>query len=217
MKAKTYRLIDLIFNIVIFLTTAWAVVYYFYSDPDILGSTRTACFRYFTTDSNVLEAVAAAVVCVVRVLQLKSPDRKMPAWVTVLRFTGTAAVALTLLTVVFFLAPVSCISSGIGTVPFYFAGNVFVLHLSTPVLAILSLILFDREGEITRLRSLWALLPTVVYSIVYLVLVVFVKVWYDWYGFTFGGKLYFAPVSMIAMYAVTYGIAWVLRKLRRRS
>ena len=215
MKTKTYRLIDLLFNIVIFLTTAWAVVFYFYSDPDILGSTRTACFRYFTTDSNVLEAAAAAVVCVFRVLQLKDPDRKMPLWVTVLRFTGTAAVALTLLTVVFFLAPVSCISSGIGTVPFYFAGNVFVLHLSTPVLAIVSLILFDREGEITRRRSLWGLVPTVVYSVVYLVLVVFVKVWYDWYGFTFGGKLYLAPVSMIVMYAVTWGIAWVLRKLRK--
>lgn len=215
MKAKTYRLIDLIFNIVIFLTTAWAVAYYFYADPDILGSTRTACFRYFTTDSNVLMAVAAAVVCVVRVLQLKDPDRTMPVWVTVLRFTGTVAVALTLLTVVFFLAPVSCLNAGIGTVPFYFAGNVFVLHLSTPVLAILSLILFDREGEITRRRSLWGLAPTVVYSVVYLVLVVFVKVWYDWYGFTFGGRLYLAPVSMIVMYAVTYGIAWVLRKLRR--
>ena len=217
MKAKTYRLIDLIFNIVIFLTTAWAVVYYFWSDPDVLGSTRTACFRYFTTDSNVLEAVAAAVVCVFRVLQLKDPDRKMPVWVTVLRFTGTVAVALTLLTVVFFLAPVSCMSAGIGSVPFYFAGNVFVLHLSTPVLAIVSWILFDREGEITRRRSLWALLPTVVYSVVYLVLVVFVKVWYDWYGFTFGGRLYLAPVSMIAMYAVTWGIAWVLRKLHKSN
>ncbi|MCQ2429934.1 MAG: hypothetical protein MJ192_06365 [Clostridia bacterium] len=217
MKTQTYRLIDLVFNLVILVSTAWAVGYYFFSGPDVLGSTGTTCFRYFTTDSNVLMAAVSAVVCVIRVLQLKDSGRKMPLWVTILRLTGTVAVAVTLLTVVFFLVPVSCMSSGIGSVPFYFADNIFVLHLSTPVLAIVSLLFFDREGTITRRGLLWALLPTVVYSVVYAVLVVFVKVWYDWYGFTFGGKYYLAPVSMIAMYALTYGIAAVLRKCRRTA
>lgn len=215
MTKRTVRLIDLIFNLVILASTVWAVGYYFFGNPDILGGGRTTCFRYFTTDSNVLCGLAAGVVCVLRVMQLAKPETRMPAWVTLLRFTGTVSVTVTLLTVVFFLAPVSCVNNGIGSVPFYFAGNVFCLHLSTPVLAIVSLIFFDREGKIDLVRSLFGLLPTVVYSIVYMVLVVFVKVWYDWYGFTFGGQYGLVPVSLLAMYAATFAIGVVLYKLRR--
>ena len=59
-------------------------------------------------------------------------------------------------------------------------------------------------------ESLWTLIPTVVYSLVYAAAVIFMKVWTDWYGFTFGGKLYMAPVSGIVMYLVTLGVAAVI-------
>lgn len=217
MNAKTRNRLDFFLNLAILLSTAAAVGYYFVSGPDVLGSTGSGCLKYFTTDSNILAAIASAVFLFYNVKRWNNPAYRIPHAVLIFKFVGTVSVALTFLTVLFFLAPVGCASGGAENFFFFFAGNVFVLHFSTPVLAILSFVLFEREREValSRRTALWGLLPTVVYSVVYLVLVVFVKVWTDWYGFTFGGKLYVIPFSMIAMYVATFGIAAALLWLRR--
>ena len=56
--------------------------------------------------------------------------------------------------------------------------------------------------------------PTVVYSLVYLVMVVVLKAWPDFYGFTFGGNVLFGIISLIVMYFVTLVISVLLRKMR---
>lgn len=116
---------------VIILTTVWAVAVYFNGTPDVLGSTGTDCFKYFTTDSNILA-------CIASILYLVYAGRKdLPKWVVRFRFASVVAVAITFLTVVFFLAPMAAMR-GRGLVAFglFFKGNVFVLHFSTPVLAL---------------------------------------------------------------------------------
>ena len=207
---------DLVFHILIVLSTVIAVVLFFYSGPDALGSTGVGCFKYFTTDSNVMMALASLVCIFFETGMLRDPGKKMPGWVLTLRFAGTVSVAVTLLTVVFFLAPVSCMQGGIRNFLFFFEGNTFALHLSTPLLAIVSFLFFSGKEKISFVKSLWNLTPTVVYSVVYLIFVVFVRIWYDWYGFTFGGHNELAPVSMLAMYLVTLGISEALRRIRAR-
>lgn len=206
MESKKRNAVDAVLNLVIILSTIIAVGLYFVSGPDALGSSGTRCFRYFTTDSNVLAAVAALVMLVYNVRGTKPPK-----WATVFKFVGTVSVTVTLLTVVFFLAPMGALHGGLRGYLRFFEDSTFALHFSTPVVAIVSL-LFERYYKLTFADTLWGLAPTVVYSLVYLVLVVFIKVWTDWYGFTFGGKLYMAPVSMAGMYLVTLGIASILRK-----
>ena len=202
------RLIGILLNLLIVLSTAWAVGVYFFMDADALGLSGTQCFRYFTTDSNVL---ALLVSLLMLVFQVRSFFRgvKIPEWVLILKFVGTVAVTLTLLTVVFFLVPTSH-----GNPLRFFAGNIFVLHLSTPVLCVVSLLFFERE-PVLPFRAVWfGLLPTVVYSFVYAGMIVS-KRWPDFYGFTFGGNLKIAPVSMIVMYAFTFLIAWAERAIRK--
>ena len=215
MKLKNSNIIDLFINSVIVITTVLAVGAYFVTGPDILGSSGTACFKYFTTDSNVLAAIASLIMLFYNIKRIREPEFAVPRWLELLKFAGTASVALTFLTVLFFLAPMGFMRGGFKTFFFFFKGNVFVLHASTPILSVLSLTLFEPGCKFSLKDSFWALIPTIVYSLVYLVMVVFVRRWNDWYGFTFGGKPFMAPISMLAMYLVTLGIASVLRKLKR--
>lgn len=211
MNAKNKNWADLILNVAVILCTVAAIGVYFVSGPDALGSQGTACFRYFTTDSNVLVALTSIVMLVYNIRRVRDPQTEVPRWALIFRYVGVTSVTITLLTVVFFLAPVAAIRGGFDRYFFFFKGNTFALHFSTPMIAILGFCLLEKDRKLTVRDSLWALLPTVVYSIVYLVLVVFAKVWTDWYGFTFGGQTVMIPVSMIAMYLVTWGVANVLR------
>lgn len=211
MKAKNKNRLDLILNIAIIVSTLVATGVYFVSGPDALGSQKTACFRYFTTDSNVLVALTSIVMLVYNIRKNRVPETEVPRWALIFRYVGVTSVTITLLTVVFFLAPMAAMRGGLAGYFRFFEGNTFALHFSTPVIAIVAFCLLEKDRKLTVKDSLWALLPTVIYSIVYLVLVVFVKVWTDWYGFTFGGKTVMIPVSMIAMYLLTFGVANALR------
>ena len=209
------RAIDLVMNVLIVLTTAWAVLMYFIGEPDILGSHDIQCFKYFTTDSNILAALGSLFYLSFRFLHRDDPSRTPPHWLALFKFIGTVAASITLLTVVFFLAPMGAIrGKGLHTVLLFFSGNVFVLHLSTPVLSILSTLFLEKDPPLTRKQALWGTLPTTVYALVYLTMVVLLKQWDDWYGFTFGGQYQFVPVVMIVMFLFSLGLSLAERRIR---
>ena len=216
MKSKTRNFIDLIFNLAIVLSTVWAVRYYYVGGPDALGSVGSGCFKYFTTDSNILVAVAALVMLIFNVARLFKPEVVMPKWVSVFKYTGTAAVTLTLITVVLFLGPIAAIKAGLQGYMRMFADNILALHLTTPLLSIISLIFFERDNDFSLGDCLTACLPTYVYAVVYFTMVVCLKIWNDWYSFTLGGKVYMIPIAIIVMFLASFGISALLRKLRRK-
>lgn len=214
-KTRTRNIIDLILNLAIVLSTVWALRYYYIGGPDPLGSVGNDSYKYFTTDSNILVAIAALIMLVFNVVRLFKPDAVMPKWVSVLKYAGTAAVALTMMTVLLFLGPFAAIKGGLQGYLSMFAGNILVLHLTTPLLAIISFIFFERDNEFSLGDCLIASLPAYIYGIVYFTMVVCLKVWTDWYSFTFGGKYYMIPVSLIVMFLAASGISALLEKLRR--
>lgn len=191
------RIADVLVNLIIIFSTLWAVLFYFVGPADALGSRGTRCFKFFTTDSNILTAVASLVYIV---YLCKNKKQKIPQWIMVLKFVGTVAVTVTLLTVIFFLAPMGVLNTGNSKTYFlYFAENAFVLHFSTPVLSIVSTCFLETENPVSKKHCLLGMLPTFVYSIVYLFMVVILKIWNDFYGFTFGGKNYLSPIVIIIM------------------
>lgn len=177
------------------------------------------CMMFFTNLSNIFVGIASAIMIPFNVKNLKNGSNSFPKWLFILKFTATVSVTVTLLTVVFFLGPMNVImgygQSGeleIARYFNYFAGNAFYLHFLTPILAIASVIFFENcEVPLSKKTALWGLLPTVLYSIVYFYEVVIVGWqnggWYDFYGFTFGGNMKLAAVSIVAMYAATYLIS----------
>ena len=79
---------------VIFVVTCFLVFQFFREDGQWnLGRARRA-FRYYTTQSNVLCAISALCMCLF-------PDT---LWAYYLKIIGTAAVTVTMLTVIFFLS-----------------------------------------------------------------------------------------------------------------
>lgn len=201
--------IEKIIHIIITLSTAGAILFYFVGGTDPMGQGGVGCFKYFTTDSNVL-ALVASVLCLIY------PAGKRPHAVSVFRFAATTAVSVTLFTVIFFLAPMAIAGSGsIFAGLRFFMGNVFVLHFSTPVLSIAALLLGGVSDRVTKRETLWAVLPVLVYSLVYLVQVVFLQNWTDWYGFTFGGRYALIPLVMAVMYAFAYALGRILWRLER--
>lgn len=203
------RKIDVLLHILIILTTLWAVVMYFIGEPDVLGSHDVECFKYFTTDSNILAAIGS----VIYLAALKKD--KVPQWVTVFKFVGTVAASITLLTVFFFLVPMSVVRTGhFASVPLFFKGNVFVLHFSTPVLAIIAALFLEKDEKITKKQAALGLLPPAVYGLVYFAMVVVLKVWRDWYGFTFGGKLWLVPIVVTVMLLFCYGLSMAERAIK---
>ena len=209
--------LDRILNIAIIVTVIPAVAWYFSGSQDVVGAESLTCFRYFTTDSNILMAVVSAVWLWQLSKKRKNPSYEFPKWLTALRLAGTTSVTLTFLMCVFFLAPMAWMRRGIAGALHFFTGNVFILHFLSPVMAITSFGLAADGKQAKRLDCLWAILPMFIYSIVYLIMVVLLGKWYDFYGFTFGGQYRIVPIVVAVIYLATFGMASALKAIRNRS
>ena len=142
------------------------------------ASPKRALFRYFTTLSNVLSAIASLVVIVCACCG------GLPLWAMLLKYVGTAAVTVTLLTVFLFLGPSSHDWKGL------LWGAELFLHLICPLLAIVSFLAFEKTA-----MPAWTIapgmLPVPIYGVLYLYKVIFApkeRRWEDFYGFNRGEK-----------------------------
>lgn len=177
-------------------------------------------FRYFTVLSNLLCAASAAAVVIARIAGASTgadpagaaaaqgwPDAAagtLPAWVSILKYVGTCAVTVTLLTVFLFLAP------SLGSFKDLLQAQDFLLHFLCPVLAIVSYVFFD-QIKMSFGFVLLGTLPVLLYGIYYLYRVVYApqeKRWEDFYTFNRGGKW---PIAFAAMVIAAFVISVVLR------
>ena len=143
-------------------------------------------FRYFTVLSNLFCAVAAACVA------LAWTRGALPIWIVLLKYVGTVAVSVTLLTVFLFLAPVS------GEWKKLLSGADLFWHLLCPLIAIVSFCFFEHP----RFGFGWVflgVLPVLLYGAFYLYRVIFApeaKRMEDFYGFNKNGKWYLSVIMM---------------------
>ncbi len=197
MKNKVLNVLSLLFNAVIVGLVAYAISTFFTTggegNMEVVGF---KCFRYFTVLSNVLVALVSMIFLIFNIKNIRKGMCDTPFTVLLLKFVGTVSVTVTFLTVMLFLGPT------LGYMAM-FEGVNLILHAIVPLMAIISFAMFELNKEVKFKDSLYGLIPTVLYSIAYVIMVIFIKGWEDFYGFTFGGKLYFAPVSLVMMYLAT--------------
>ena len=194
---------DIILNLLIFLVTLVLVARFFRKDGQWAPEQARVAFRFYTCQSNVLCAVTALLVAVFHLAG------SLPQWVWLLKYIGTAAVTVTMLTVLFFLAP----SFGKGALKVLLSGTDLFMHLITPLLALVSFCVFERRG-MTFCQSLWGMLPVVLYGPVYLYKILFAlpeKRWDDFYGFNKQGKW---PVAFAGMVIGTFLICMGIMALQ---
>ena len=170
---------------------------------------RTFCM--FTVNSNILAAASMAMVIPYTLDGLRKHNYHMPRWIVVLVYAGVTAVALTFLISLCILAPVK----GFKLI---FTGSRFFLHGVCPVLAIVAFCFFMSAQRLRFVDSLIALIPVLIYSAVYTVMVVVIGEegggWNDFYGFFTRLPMW---VPLVAIMPLTFLIATVIRVLHNRT
>lgn len=199
------NILSLLSNIIIVICTVTGVLYYMFHDDD--GQRRpfsARTFRYFTTESNILCALSALAIIPFNIMAFGAGALEIPVWAVLLKYVGTIAVAVTFLTVMVFLGPTQGYKS-------MFAGSGLYMHLIGPLLALISFCFFETGTQITWAQSLLGLIPTFIYGLIYMTLVVKIGEqrggWEDFYGFTSGGKW---VLSSVMMHIGTYALCAVV-------
>ena len=155
-------------------------------------------FRYFTVLSNLFCALTALILLVCELCGA------MPPWAAALKYMGTVAVTVTLVTVFVYLLPVTRSLRGLLD-----AWPELVMHLITPVLAIFSFLGFEQEGLSAWIIPL-GLVPVLLYGLLYFNRVVVARAWEDMYGFNKGGKWKLSFALMTAGTVIIAVLLWWL-------
>lgn len=191
---------DLVLNALIFLITVLQFLRLFQMNEGWSTARVKSALRFFTVQSNILCAAAALLMC----LAPSCP------WVWLLKYIGTAAVTVTMVTVFVFLAP------ALGSLKRLMQGADFYMHLVTPLLALISFCGLERRGIGFGL-ALTGMLPTTLYAVLYAYKILLAppeKSWKDFYGFNRGGKWYLSALAMLAGTFVICVALMALQNLR---
>ena len=198
-------MMDTALNLLIFLVTAGLVLSFPRKDGEWRPERWKAAFRFFTVQSNVLCAAA----CLLTAAFAMAGE--VPEWVWLLKYAGTTAVTVTMLTVFLFLAP----AVGENWVKVLLTGSPsdLFMHVLTPAAALVSFCVFEKRG-MSFGQALWGMLPVLLYGILYIRKILYApaeKRWDDFYGFNRGGKM---AVSAAGMLAGTFVICMTLMVLQ---
>ena len=193
-------MIDIILNAAIFLITLIIVVFIFFRKDHNWDLKRgRSALRFFTAQSNVMCAAAALMMCFF--------PQSRAVWL--LKYAGTAAVTVTMLTVFLFLAP----SVGKDWVSVLLKKSDLFMPLITPLLALASFCFLEKRG-MSFGTALLGMLPVALYGPWYLYKILYApaeKRWDDFYGFNKGGKW---PISFVMMAIGTFLICMGLMALQ---
>ena len=181
-----------IINALIFAVTLYITAGFFRQNGEWTPDRGRKAFRFFTVLSNVFCALAALILCL------------FPDWASawILKYVGTAAVSLTMITVLVYLGP------AIGFKAMLKGGD-FFMHLLTPLLAIVSFCVFERRG-LDWGTALLGMIPMLLYGALYLYKILFAppeRRWEDFYGFNRGGHWRISLAAMtLGMFLICLGL-----------
>lgn len=172
------------------------------------GKSKWHFFIYFTSDSNILNALFSAIL-IPYLIRALCAGGVVPQVVYVLHYVGTCAVLLTFLTVMVFLAPVTSYKQMLS-------GSDMFMHLVCPLLSLVSCAFLTPAEPIPFYYTFLGIIPTIVYGAVYCYKVL-VKGpenggWEDFYTFNRGGKWYISLCLMlIGSYLISVGLYFLGR------
>lgn len=211
MLSKKNAIISLAINVFITIATIGVVISYFCGNDGEYHIPPLFRFNLFTTDSNLLCMITAIIMGYFEIRFLKT-GKAIPKLAVVLKFIGSTAVALTFVVVVLFLGPMT---DFVGMV---FGGTSVYMHFAGPLLAFGSFCFTERIYRIEKKFLIPAVIPAVLYGMLYTTMVVFIGEknggWYDFYGFNIGGFWY---LSCMAIILATLGLAALLRIVHNKN
>lgn len=158
-------LVSFILNLVIFSFVLVGTIIAFTVGDGILTATFPSIFKYFTFQSNVYMAIVALIYAYFQLQIILGKKENIPHVLNVFYHVGVTAVGLTFLVVIIFLAPVY------GFDKMYQYANLF-FHALVPIIAMANYLFFKKECNIRVVDTPFAILPSLLYGIVYFIVVV---------------------------------------------
>ena len=184
-----------------FVAISMSLVDYYHSESPEAG---VGTFKMFTTISNIIAAFSAAMCLPFQIDGLRRDRYKLPSWIVIVMYVGAVGVFLT-----FFVA-ITIISAYQGFVKAMFTNAKLFTHTINPLLITLLFVLVISDTRIKFSFSFIALIPVVIYMIIYLIMVIILKEWNDHY---YTDKFIPWPVSLILIISISFGICQLLRFL----
>lgn len=187
------------------------------SSGSVLSASHLRMFQFFTVDSNVLMGIIALIAALAWRKAGKEGKTEVSRGIYILVLVGTAAVTLTMLVTVFFLAP----TFGENWLMLFAQSN-FFLHLVTPLCSILILVFLEKNTVVTFWDTLFGMIPMLLYAVYYMGNALshaqgdVIPRQYDWYGFLMFGKKTMIPVILIVC-LVQWLICFALWKFSRKK
>ena len=205
MKKRIHLISNVVLAVMVF--SIWILSFFFWRGDSELSVNGWSDLKYFTVLSNLFVGVVAIIWLV-----MYAWKRKVPTWLSVLKYTAAASVFVTFTVVVVFLGPLY----GYGRM--YRGANLF-FHLIVPVYSVAETVLF--EEEISFKQSFFAMVPPCIYGIGYVTncLVNGIGEWpnrNDWYSFLEWGYGV-GVVVFIVICAVAWGLGLAVRALNKKA
>lgn len=147
-----------------FLLNAFVVILEAVAFFEALSERGASVLTYYTELANALAFFASLCFCVAALVWRGG----IPHPVRVLRYLSVAMLSLVVLVVLFVLSPL--LGGADGARILFFDGTMFYFHLLCPALSALSFFLYEGGAPLARHHTLLALVPTVLYASVLLLL-----------------------------------------------
>ena len=116
-----------------------------------------ACFKYYTQDSNLFLMFTS----LLYVISLLICDKKIPHFVSLLKYAATTSVVITFLTVVTILAPVMG-----GYKVMLLDGTMLIHHLICPIFGFVTFVFFEKHNLNGLKDALISMIFTCLYGVV---------------------------------------------------
>lgn len=204
LSARKHRILAAADFLIVFMTLFALIVMYCGLDiSQLLSAKGISMLKYFTVDANFLTVFAAILAFPHEIRASRDPSHKLPRGILLLLFACVVSLALTFLTVIFFLGPL------LGWKKICEGSNL-VMHLIMPVF-VTGLFIWSGYGKHLRRQDLYVgLIPTILYGTGYLIHILMTDTSFgqhgnDWYGFAQWGVGMMAPVLLAAI-----GITWLI-------
>ena len=213
------KLIFTLINAFLFISTI-IVTYFTLTRGTVAGQVDTGervgwfYIVTFTVESNILLGIVASVATVFGIRSLLK-HHPLPESLSTWYLIAASSAMLTCLTVIFFLAPIRAMRGRN-----YFdmlAGPMFFFHFFNPILAAITLIFFTDKPKLTLKSRILSILPPAIYAIPYIINVVILENWPDFYGLTFGGQLIFPPLVLLIFCLAVFAISSALSYCHNRK
>ena len=132
-----------------------------------IGENVSKLFRFFTTLSNILTALASGFIIPYAVNGIRKQRFSYPKWMSMMHCSGTICTTLTFVFAMAFILPFNR-ESAIGGYNFY-------LHVICPLAVLISFFMVEINKKFTYKDMFICVFPAFIYTVVYLVMVAFVS------------------------------------------